>query len=145
MAMSILVITGPRESGMAPPLADTAMCRLWERAQAVGVDLQWRPCGDYADVTRCLRAAHGSELVLLDLDADAVPTTCEAGLREALMALPVPYIEIHDDSREGDASALAPGHPALVSVVVPGDAGACHDMALSIGLRYLAAERRVAA
>lgn len=143
--MSILVITGPHESGMAPPLADTAMCRLWERAQAVGVDLQWRPCGDYAEVTRSLRAAHGADLVLLDLDADTVPAACEAGLREALMALPVPYIEIHGDSREGDASVLAPGHPALVSVVVPGDAGAGHEMALSIGLRYLAAERRVAA
>jgi hypothetical protein len=143
--MSILVITAPRADGVAPPMAATAMCRLWERAQTMGVDLQWRPCGDFSTLERCLRCADGAELILLDLDADAVPAPSMAGLRDALMALPVPYIEIHDDSRDLDASTLAPGHPSLVSVVVPGDAEACHAMALSIGLRYLAAERRLAA
>jgi len=143
--MSILVITGPRHDALTAPLVDAAMCRLWERAQAAGVDLCWRPCRDFTELRGCLRAGEGAELVLLDVDADAVPERDVAGLRDALAALPVPYIEVHDDSREADASALVPGHPSLVSVVVPGDAAAGYDMALSIGLRYLAAGVRVAA
>jgi hypothetical protein len=143
--MSILVITGPRGDAHGAPLADAAMCRLWERAQAAGVDLCWRPCRDFAELGSCLSASNDAELVLLDVDADTVPASQVACVREALSALPVPYIEIHDDSRETDASALAPGHPSLVSVVVPGDAAAGYDMALSIGLRYLAQGARAAA
>jgi hypothetical protein len=145
LPMSILVITGPRGNGMAAPLADAAMCRLWDRAQSAGIDLRWRPCGDFHELGCCLRGGNDAELILLDVDADTVPPCDIAGLREALSALSVPYIEIHDDSREGDASALAPGHPALVSVVVPGNAAAGYDMALSIGLRYLAEGPRMAA
>jgi len=143
--MSILVITGPRGDAQATPLADAAMCRLWERAQSAGVDLCWRPCRDFAELGSCLGAGNDAELVLLDVDADGVPPSQVAGVREALSSLPVPYIEIHRDSREADASALAPGHPSLVSVVVPGNAAAGYDMALSIGLRYLALEARAAA
>ncbi|UPG88892.1 hypothetical protein L2Y96_15990 [Luteibacter aegosomaticola] len=143
--MSILVITGPCGDAQGAPLADAAMCRLWERAQSAGVDLCWRPCRDFAELGSCLSASNDAELVLLDVDADMVPASQVACVREALSALPVPYIEIHDDSRETDACALAPGHPSLVSVVVPGDAAAGYDMALSIGLRYLAQGARAAA
>lgn len=143
--MSILVITGPGADASTAPLADAAMCRLWERAQSAGVDLCWRPCRDFDDLGGYLRAANDTELVLLDVDADTVPASMVAGLRDALAALPVPYIEIHDDSRETDASALVPGHPSLVSVVVPGNAAASYDMALAIGLRYLASGMRAAA
>ncbi|MGF6493516.1 3-dehydroquinate dehydratase [Luteibacter sp. 621] len=143
--MSILVITGPRNDMPAAPLADAAMCRLWERAQSAGIDLSWRPCRDFSELGHCLRCGNNAELILLDVDADSVPACHVAGLRDALSALPVPYIEVHDDSRESDASVLAPGHPALVSVVVPGNAAAGYDMALSIGLRYLAEGARLAA
>ncbi|WP_331646503.1 hypothetical protein [Luteibacter sp.] len=143
--MSILVITGPRDDVRVAPMADAAMCRLWERAQSAGVDLRWRPCRDFADMGNCLRESNDAELVLLDVDADMVPAEQVPELRDALAALPVPYIEIHDDSRETDASVLVPGHPSLVSVVVPGNTVAGYDMALSIGLRYLALGMREAA
>lgn len=136
--MSILVITGPCPDASSAPLADATMCGLWERAQSAGVELRWRPCRDFADLGSQLRASNDADLVLLDVDAARVPPDEVASVREALAALPVPYIEIHDDSREIDASDLAPGHPSLVSVVVPGNAAASYAMALSIGLRYLA-------
>jgi 3-dehydroquinate dehydratase len=145
--MSIVVITGPRHDAVHATLADDAMWRLWERAQAAGVDLLWRPCHDFVELTGYLDRSIGdhAELVLLDVDANDVPAEDVAPLRDALAHLSVPYIEIHDDSDEADASGLVPGHPSLVSVVVPGNASAGYNMALSIGLRYLAEDARLAA
>ncbi|MET0256731.1 MAG: hypothetical protein ABWZ85_10680 [Luteibacter sp.] len=145
--MSILVITAPRRSAAQDTLADDAMWRLWERAQAAGVDLLWRPCADFVELTGYLgrSPADHAELVLLDVDANEVPLQDVAPLRDALAALPVPYIEMHGDSDASDASALVPGHPSLVSVVVPGNPMAGYDMALSIGLRYLSTASRLAA
>ncbi|MDF3981993.1 hypothetical protein P3W24_09815 [Luteibacter sp. PPL201] len=147
--MSIVVITSPwRDAPRSPaPPAQDAMWRLWERAQAVGVDLLWHPCRDVAELTAHLARSpvEHAELVLLDIDAAAVPEEDKEPLRHALASLEAPYIEVHEGSDETDASALVPGHPSLVSVVVPGDACASYDMALSIGLRYLGAGRRLAA
>lgn len=145
--MSILVITAPRHDAAHQVLADDAMWRMWERAQAAGVDLLWRPCADFVELTACLGRCpvDQAELVLLDVDADEVPAQDVAPLRDALAALSVPYIEMHGDSDASDASALAPGHPSLVSVVVPGNPMAGYDMALSIGLRYLSTTERMAA
>jgi 3-dehydroquinate dehydratase len=145
--MSIVVITGPRHGAAQDTLADDAMWRLWERAQAAGVDLLWRPCHDFVELTGHLDRStfDHAELVLIDVDANDVPTGDVAALRDSLSHLAVPYIEIHDDSDAADAGALAPGHPSLVSVVVPGNASAGYAMALSIGLRYLEADARLAA
>lgn len=145
--MSIVVITGPRDDAEVQAPEDDAMWQLWERAQVAGTDLLWRPCSDFAEMTGYLdrSSRDHAELVLLDIDANAIPAHDIAPLREALAALEVPYIEIHDHSDEGDASSLAPGHPSLVSVVVPGNARASYDMALSIGLRYLAKDIALAA
>ncbi|KAG9590131.1 hypothetical protein KCV01_g11974, partial [Aureobasidium melanogenum] len=144
--MSIVVITGPCQN-QPTHLAEGAMWRLWERAQAAGVDLLWRPCNDFIELTGHLDRSpiDHAELVLLDVDAADVPDADVVPLRRALAALDVPYIEIHDGSDETDASILVPGHPSLVSVVVPGNAMAGYDMALSIGLRYLDAQTRMAA
>jgi 3-dehydroquinate dehydratase len=145
--MSIVVITGPRRCAAEATLADDAMFRLWDRAQAAGVDLLWRPCSDFNELTGYLGRSPSdhAELVLLDVDASDVPVQDVAPLRDALAVLDVPYIEVHAHSDASDASALVPGHPSLVSVVVPGDAVAGYEMALSIGLRYLAGEARLAA
>jgi 3-dehydroquinate dehydratase len=145
--MSIVVITSPRQHAEQATLADDAMWRLWERAQAAGVDLLWRPCNDFIEMTGYLGRSPGdhAELVLLDVDANDVPMQDVAPLRDALASLGVPYIEVHDHSDATDASALVPGHPSLVSVVVPGNTMAGYDMALSIGLRYLADGTRLAA
>ena len=88
------------------------MWRLWERAQAAGVDLLWRPCHDFEEVTGHLDRSTNdhAELVLIDVDANDVPTRDVAALRDSLSHLRVPYIEIHDDSDATDAGALAPGH-----------------------------------
>jgi len=147
--MSIVVITGPRHDvpSSSAPLAEGAMWKLWERAQAAGVDLLWRPCQDFVELTGHLGRSpvDHAELVLLDVDAAEIPESDVAPLRQALATLGVPYIEIHDGSDQADASMLVPGHPSLVSVVVPGNAMAGYDMALSIGLRYLGANVRMAA
>ncbi|UPG87064.1 hypothetical protein L2Y94_06835 [Luteibacter aegosomatis] len=147
--MSIVVITGPRHDATSSttPLADDAMWKLWERAQAAGVDLLWRPCQDFVELTGHLDRSpvDRADLVLLDVDAAEIPESDVAPLRHALASLDVPYIEIHDGSDQSDASTLVPGHPSLVSVVVPGNAMAGYDMALSIGLRYLGANARLAA
>jgi 3-dehydroquinate dehydratase len=145
--MSIVVITGPRHGAAHATLADEAMCRLWDRAQAAGTDLLWRPCSDFHDVVMQLDHSPDdhAQLVLLDVDANDVPAHDVAPLRDALAALHVPYIEMHDDSDASDASALVPSHPSLVSVVVPGNTMAGYDMALSIGLRYLGRDVAMAA
>ncbi|NII54418.1 hypothetical protein [Luteibacter sp. SG786] len=145
--MSIVVITGPRTCAEQVTFTDDAMFRLWERAQAAGVDLLWRTCSDFNELTRHLGRSPSdhADLVLLDVDANDIPMQDMAPLRDALAVLDVPYIEVHDHSDASDASALAPGHPSLVSVVVPGNTMAGYDMALSIGLRYLADETRLAA
>lgn len=145
--MSIVVITGPRHDAVQATMADDAMWRLWERAQAAGIDLLWRPCHDFVELTGYLdrSADDRAELVLLDVDANDVPSEDVIALRDALAHLDAPYIEIHAGSDEADASTLVPGHSSLVSVVVPGDASAGYNMALSIGLRYLAEDARLAA
>jgi len=134
--MSIVVITGPRPES-EPPRADD-LCRLWERAQSTGVELVWRQCASVDELSRCLAApGNDAELIMLDMDAAAVPASAIDTMRDALSSLRVPYIEMHDESNAIDASTLAPGHPSLVSVVVPGNASAGYAMALSIGLRFL--------
>ncbi|WP_036111453.1 MULTISPECIES: hypothetical protein [Luteibacter] len=145
--MSIVVITAPRHGPTNATCAEHAMWRLWERAQASGVDLLWRPCSDFPELTDHIgrSASDHADLVLIDVDANDVPDGDVAQLRDALAALPVPYIEVHDDSDASDASELVPGHPCLASVVVPGDTMASYDMALAIGLRYLSNEPRLAA
>jgi hypothetical protein len=145
--MSIVVITGPRHAAARTTLPDDAMWRLWERAQAAGVDLFWRPCADFVEMTGHLDRsdADHAELVLIDVDANDVPASDVAALRDSLSHLRVPYIEIHDHSDASDPSALVPGHPSLVSVVVPGNARAGYEMALSIGLKYLEPVAQLAA
>lgn len=145
--MSIVVITAPRHGPANATWADDAMWRLWERAQAAGVDLLWRPCSDFPELTDHIGRSviDHADLVLIDVDANAVPDNDVGPLRDALTALPVPYIEVHDDSDASDASELVPGHPCLASIVVPGNTMASFDMALAIGLRYLSNEPRLAA
>lgn len=145
--MSIVVITAPRHGPANATWADDAMWRLWERAQASGVELLWRPCRDFPELTGHIGRSliDHADLVLIDVDANAVPDNDVGPLRDALAALPVPYIEVHDNSDASDASELVPGHPCLASVVVPGNTLASYDMALAIGLRYLSNERRLAA
>ncbi|SEO62923.1 3-dehydroquinate dehydratase [Luteibacter sp. UNC138MFCol5.1] len=144
--MSIVVITGPHAESDTPDPGSSAMCRLWERAQAAGVDLAWRRCDTFAQLSGCLEApGDDAELLLLDVDAEQLPSALVDPVRDALSALRVPYIEVHDRSAATDASSLAPGHPSLVSVVVPGNAIAGYDMALSIGLRFLKDATRLAA
>lgn len=145
--MSIVVITAPRHGPANATWADDAMWRLWERAQASGVDLLWRPCRDLLEFTGHIGrwATDHADLVLIDVDANDVPDGEVAPLRDALAALPVPYIEVHDHSDASDASELVPGHPCLASVVVPGNTMGSYDMALAIGLRYLSNEPRLAA
>jgi len=134
--MSIVVITGPHPD--PEPSDPAAMCHLWERAQATGVDLVWRRCDTFDQLSDCLdMPGKDAELIVLDVDAARVPPAHVDPLRDALSALRVPYIEMHDDSEAIDASTLVPGHPSLVSVVVPGNANAGYAMALAIGLRLL--------
>jgi 3-dehydroquinate dehydratase II len=144
--MSIVIITSP-EAHRALDHVDGTLCGLWEQAQASGHDLTWCRCSDYAEVTRCLDqcCVQAPELVLLDLDAAAVPDDVLPRLRNALCRMHSPYIEAHDDTDASDASGLAPGHASLASVTVPGDSARSYAMALSIGLRYLGAVSRMAA
>jgi len=134
--MSIVVITGPHPDSESSDPSD--LCRLWERAQSTGVDLVWRQCDTFDQLSQCLATPDDdAELIMLDVDAARIPPSQVDPMREALSALPMPYIEMHADSDAVDASTLAPGHPSVVSVVVPGNAMVSYDMALSIGLRLL--------
>ncbi len=145
--MSILLLVAPIYPSGAEAVADDALMSLWERAQVHGEDLVWRACADIEQVTDCLagRQAASADLILMDVDADAIPETQVAPLRRALNALNVPLIEIHADSRAGDLATISPAHPSLVSVTTPGNPAAGYEMALSIGLRYLARNRQMAA
>ncbi|WP_448099234.1 hypothetical protein [Luteibacter yeojuensis] len=145
--MSILLLVAPVHPQGTEAVADDALMGLWDRAQAQGEDLVWRACADIEQVTDCLagREAASVDLVLLDVDADAIPEGQVAPLRRALNELSVPLIEIHADSRAGDLATISPAHPSLVSVTTPGNPAAGYEMALSIGLRYLARNRQMAA
>ncbi|MBB3228335.1 hypothetical protein FHW69_002970 [Luteibacter sp. Sphag1AF] len=127
--MSIMVIS---ESAKAAASAFTCVTR----AQAAGQTLLWKVCDGVDGATACLRSSRqeGADLVLLDMD---VPAEGDP-LSDALARLEVPFIEVHD---RDDAMT----HPALVTVVVPGDRVAGVNMALSIALRYLADPARMAA
>ncbi|TCV93205.1 hypothetical protein EC912_10565 [Luteibacter rhizovicinus] len=131
--MSIMVITETAGS-------DADALALVTRARAAGQTLVWRVCDSVRAVTECVRSSRGegAELVLLDMDVPEDGDAAGASLTDALGELPVPFIEIHD--RDGEGS-----HPAMVTVVVPGDREAGVDMALSIALRYLAGHERMAA
>ncbi|QDE41315.1 hypothetical protein FIV34_20005 [Luteibacter pinisoli] len=145
--MSILLVVAPMLANPLPPVANSTMMTLWDRAQAEGEDLLWRPCDDMGDVIRCLscQGDAAADLILLDIDADAIAAPDIEPLRHALNACKVPVIEVHDDSREGDLARIAPGHASVVSITVPGDRNAGYGMALSVGLRYIAQQRRMAA
>ena len=143
--MSIVAISGPHLPDQ-PPLADARICRLWEKAQAAGMDFEWHPCADFAEVANCLASCNATaELVMLDVDAAELPDASAAPVRDALAALRAPYIEVHDRTGASDVSTLVPGHPSMVSVVIPGDPAAGYAMARTIGLRYLADTTRLAA
>ncbi|QWT19713.1 hypothetical protein KPL74_18425 [Bacillus sp. NP157] len=143
--MSILLVVAAPDLDADAFVASEPMMQLWDRAQAAGEDLLWRPCRDVTDVAACLATPRDVDLILLDMDPDAIDEPGTTLLRDALNASSIPLIEIHDGSREGDLARVSPGHASLVSITVPGNRIGGYGMALSVGLRYLATQRLRAA
>ncbi|MET0290365.1 MAG: hypothetical protein ABW178_12115 [Pseudoxanthomonas sp.] len=132
--MSILVIQGPGLAG------DAAMSSLLSVTAHDHLDIA--ACDSLEALLRCLASerARSAALVLLEsceLD-QAQCTCCGPALRDALDALPAPYIELHDCAHQGWEDWLQPRHAALAVVAIRDDRRARYAMALAIAQRACA-------
>lgn len=133
--MSILILRGPHA---APPDLPSIDRPLRARAQAAGQTLQYRAFASIRDLLAGLRRARAdrADLVLLDVGDLALPDASHTqALRDALDALPTPYIELHDDAAHALEPRVQPQHAPLVTVILRGDLPRAYAMALDIALR----------
>lgn len=134
--MSIFVITGAGiRDGTAHGLPREVMSQLVEHAAMAGKAIAVRGCRTTSEIAGCLHAARdsGAEFILLD------PGPCgstDEHLAPALENLPIPYIEVHDDSFGALEAPIAPriGHPVNV---IQGYGAQSYVLALSIALEHL--------
>lgn len=133
--MSIVIIRGPEPTPLPQPaLPDVVRDGLHARAAAAGKSLVFHGCRSDAELLQWLRHVREdrAELVLLD------PGGCACGndaLRRGLDALPVPYIEVHDDTSRTPERLLDACGPRLTWV--SGYGAHSYTLALSIALEHL--------
>ncbi|MGX5729598.1 hypothetical protein ACWKWK_03580 [Pseudoxanthomonas beigongshangi] len=89
-------------------------------------------------------AAPEVRMLLLDSGEIAAHDPALPAMREILDRLPMPYIEVHDDSALLLESRLDLRHPTLATVVFNHDRHRGHALALSVALRRLDAAITVA-
>lgn len=139
--MTILIVQGPHADGHA--VGGDFVVALQRAVQAAGHTLAVLSCAGLREMVGCIRSLRpgDTEFVVFDPGelAGQVSRQPEAGLHEALDALPTPYIEIHDDSGAAMASPDSPHHAPLATIVINGDLSASYRIAMGIALRQLAA------
>ena len=137
--VSILILRGPQSEAAVewPPqtLSGPVRAGLIERAASAGKAIALRCCRDERELVDCLRGmrAANTELLLLDPGA-CVPASAE--LRDALDALPMPYIEVHDDAMGALEPSIVP-HCGPRLRLIHGYAAHSYTLALSIALEHL--------
>lgn len=144
--MSILVIQGPH--GAANAHVGHAFTRpLYAAAAAAGVPLAWRRVCTVRSLAICLQRVQHAQVQVVLLDAGDMARDdhafCSSALRQALDRLPMPYIEVHDDTAHLLEPRLHPRHAPLVTVVLRHQLQRAYALALSIALRRLASPASV--
>lgn len=138
--MNLLILEGPHASS-APgaAMAPSALRGLRARARTCGHRVFHCRCADTDALLTGLRACAALDVRMLLLDAGDLAANAPAlpALRESLEQLPMPYIEVHDDSAQVLESRLDLRHPPLATVVFNRDRVQGHVLALSIALRRL--------
>ncbi|PPJ42206.1 MULTISPECIES: hypothetical protein [unclassified Pseudoxanthomonas] len=135
--MSILILRGPHAAHPNTPPLDPSLRR---RAHAAGQALHCRAFASVRDLLAGLRRARAerADLLLLDVGDLALPDASHThALRDALDALPTPYIELHDDAAHALEPRVQPQHAPLVTVILRDDLPRAYVMALDIALRRL--------
>ncbi|WP_062356884.1 hypothetical protein [Pseudoxanthomonas mexicana] len=140
--MSILILRGPHAGAAAgsPPHFASTDHDLRLRAHSAGHALHCRAFDSLRDLLPRLRQVRQVRrqdgMVLIDAGDLAVDSPDDAhALRDALDALPVPYIELHDDAAHALEPRVQPQHPPLVTVILRDDLPHAYTMALAIALR----------
>ncbi len=138
--MSILILRGPHAASAIPSFAATMLDRqLRQRAQAAGESLR---CRVFASLGQLLGGLHRVDrhdgMVLIDAGDFVVDGIDEAhALRDALDALPAPYIEVHDDAAHALEPRVQPRHAPLVTLILRDDLPRAYAMALDIALHRM--------
>lgn len=141
--MAIVVLQGP---AAAPHrLGVDAACALWRVARAAGQVLSFRASASASAFAASLRQGIDARdaFVLVD-PGDVAATADPAELRDALEALRVPYVEVHDRSAGVLDLSLRPDAMPLATIVINGDLASGYRIALGIALRRLALAARLA-
>ncbi|MBN7137410.1 hypothetical protein A7A76_22110 [Lysobacter enzymogenes] len=136
--MSILILHGRHPA--CAPLPANFLLELRRLAQAVGRNLELRPCASVRELVGSLRAARrrSSEFVLLDPGELTPQALAEPEpLRQALGELPSAYIEVHERSATTLDDRLRAHAAPLATIVINGDLAASYRIALGIALRRL--------
>lgn len=135
--MSILILRGPHAAHPHIPAIDRPMR---SRAHSAGQALHCGVFTSACDLLGRLRRAriHRADLLLLDVGDLALPDASHTqALRDALDALPTPYIELHADAANALEPRVQPQHAPLVTVILRNDLPRAYAMALDIALRRL--------
>lgn len=136
--VSILILQGRHPA--STPLPSPFLLELRRLAQAVGRNLELRPCASVRELVGSLRAARRrrSEFVLLDPGELAPQALAEPEpLRQALDELPSAYIEVHERSATTLDDRLRAHAAPLATIVINGDLAASYRIGLGIALRRL--------
>ncbi|WP_284399716.1 type II 3-dehydroquinate dehydratase [Dyella lipolytica] len=135
-----MIVQGPHAN--ARSLSGELLGHLQQLARAAGRTLEVCSCNGLREFVARVRTARSqtTEFMLLDPGSltQQVQAHPEAGLGDALDALNMPYIEVHDDSDD----TLEPRdvlHAPLATIVIHGDLGTSYRIALGIALRRLSA------
>jgi 3-dehydroquinate dehydratase II len=138
--MSILILRGPH-AAFPSSHPTTAFDRpLRRRAKAAGQALHCRAFASVRGLLLGLKHARRARtgMLLLDIGDLALHDGTQAkALRDALDALPSPYIALHDDAAHALEPRLQPQHAPLVTVILRDDLPRAYAMALDIALRRI--------
>lgn len=135
--MSILILRGPHATHPDTSPLDPS---LRSRAHAAWQALHCRAFATLRGLLAGLRRARTghTDLLLLDVGDLTLQNASHAqAVRDALDALPTPYIELHDDAAHALEPRIHPQHAPLVTVILRDDLPRAYSMALDIALRRL--------
>lgn len=139
--MSILILRGPHAQAATDPSLSLASIDqdLRRRAHSSGHALHCRGFRSLHDLLSRLRQVRRQDhMVLIDAGDLAVDSPDDAhALRDALDALPVPYMELHDDAAHALEPRTQPQHAPLVTVILCGDLASAYTMALAVAVHRL--------
>lgn len=139
--MGILVVQGPATPSRR--LGVEAASALWRIARAAGQALDFRASASASAFAASLRHAADARRSFVLVDPGDIDATIDpAELRDALQALRVPYVEVHDRSDRVLDLSLRPDAMPLATIVINNDLASGYRIALGVALRRIALAAR---